>query len=231
VFTLVVTSLVIPFPVEWNAIPGVRMTVSIDGLQPEHDVRRKPATYEKILKNLEGRTADISWVITNPMLERPGYLDEYLAFWTARPEIDRVWMSLYTPQKGEESAERLTPASRIRVVEELPRLKAKYPALVFPDGALEAFSVPPASPAECTFTRISTNVSADLTTRVEPCFFGGDPNCAECGCAVSAGLHWLHEKPLVPGLKIGHVIDASLAIGEWVGGPGTVSSRATRSAS
>jgi MoaA/NifB/PqqE/SkfB family radical SAM enzyme len=63
--SLVVTSAVIPFPQEWNAIPRVRVTVSIDGLQPEHDARRAPATYERILKNLHGRTADISWVVTN----------------------------------------------------------------------------------------------------------------------------------------------------------------------
>ena len=214
VFTLVVTSLVIPFPAEWNAIPGVRITVSIDGLASEHDVRRKPATYATILKNLEGRRADISWVITNQMLERPGYLEEYLAFWTARPEIERIWMSLYTPQNGEVSAERLTPDSRRRVFEEIPRLKREYPALVFPDGALAAFASPPESPAHCTFTRISRNYSADLETRIEPCFFGGDPNCSECGCAVSAGLHWLHEKRLAPGLKAGHIIDASLAVGK-----------------
>jgi MoaA/NifB/PqqE/SkfB family radical SAM enzyme len=213
VFTLVVTSAVIPFPVEWNALPGVRIAVSIDGLQPEHDVRRKPATYDRILKNLAGRKADISWVITNQMLERDGYLDEYLAFWTARPEIDRIWVSLYTPQKGETSAERLTPESRRRALEELARLKREFPNLVFPDGALAAFATPPANPGECTFTRVSRNYSADLKTRVEPCFFGGDPDCSQCGCAVSAGLHWIHEKRLAPGMKVGHLIDGSLAVG------------------
>jgi MoaA/NifB/PqqE/SkfB family radical SAM enzyme len=213
IFTLVVTSLVIPFPVEWNGIPGVRIAVSIDGLAPEHDKRRAPATYERILKNLDGRRADISWVITNQMVQRPGYLDEYLGFWTARPEIERIWMSLYTPQRDEQSAERLTPESRKRVLEELPRLKTRYPDLVFPNGALDAFAAPPATPAECTFTRVSKNYSADLETRVEPCFFGGNPDCSECGCAVSAGLHWLHEKRLAPGIKVGHIIDSSLAIG------------------
>src|SRR4030095_1586351 len=105
VYSLVVTSAVSAFPVAWNAIPRVRVAVSIDGLQPEHDVRRAPATYERILKNLEGRKADISWVITNPMMERPGYLNEYLSFWTGRPEIERIWLSIYTPQKGESSRE------------------------------------------------------------------------------------------------------------------------------
>jgi len=213
VFTLVVTSAVIPFPVSWNAIPRVRVTVSIDGLQPEHDARRAPATYEKILKNLAGRKADVSWVITNQMMERPGYLDAYLAFWTSRPEIERIWLSVYTPQRGERSAERLTPASRARLFAELPDLKRRYPALILPAGAEKAFAVPPQSPDECTFARISVNYSADLKTHVEPCFFGGNPDCSECGCAVSAGLHWLRDYRLLPGLKASQLIDATLTIG------------------
>ncbi len=213
VYSLVVTSAVIPFPTQWNALKRVRVTVSIDGLQPEHDERRKPATYKKILENLQGRTADASWVVTNQMLERDGYLEEYLAFWTAQPSIDRIWLSVYTPQKGEMSAERLTPASRARLLRELPALKKKYPALIFPDGALEAFASPPASPDACTFARISSNVSADLKTKIEPCFFGGNPDCSECGCAVSAGLHWLRGYPLAAGLTAGHLIDLALTIG------------------
>ncbi len=30
---------------------------------------------------------------------------------------------------------------------------------------------------------------------------------------IGAGLHWLHEKPLRMGLKVGHLIDLSLAVG------------------
>ncbi|MDA2926503.1 radical SAM protein [Acidobacteria bacterium AH-259-G07] len=71
--SLVVTSAVIPFPKEWNDLRGVHIAVSIDGLQPEHNARRYPATYERILKNIRGRKADISWVITNVMMSRPGY--------------------------------------------------------------------------------------------------------------------------------------------------------------
>ncbi len=213
VYSLVVTSAVIPFPREWNAIPKVRVAVSIDGLKPEHDARRTPATYQRILENLQGREADVSWVITNQMLQRPGYLDEYLALWTARPEIGRVWLSLYTPQKGEISAERLTRVSRERLFEALPGLKEKYPTLILPHGATEAFARPPASPEECTFSRVSVNYSADLKTRVQPCFFGGNPDCSQCGCAVSAGLHWLRERPIALGLRARHLIDASLAIG------------------
>src|SRR2546422_10973684 len=70
VFTLVVTSAVIPIPVEWMNIPRLRVAVSVDGLPEDHDIRRKPATYERILKNIEGRQVNIHWVITRPMLAR-----------------------------------------------------------------------------------------------------------------------------------------------------------------
>lgn len=213
IYSLVVTSAVMPFPVEWNAIPRVRVAVSIDGLQPEHDARRQPATYERILTNLQGREADISWVITNQMLESPGYLEQYLEFWTARPGIGRIWLSLYTPQRGEESAEKLTPESRHRLFNLLPDLKQRYPGLILPHGATEAFAHPPKDPGSCTFSRVSVNYSADLQTRIEPCFFGGNPDCSQCGCAVSAGLHWLHERPLALGITAGHLIDGALALG------------------
>ena len=48
----VVTSAVRPIPHEWMSVPNLEVSVSIDGLQPEHDVRRKPATYERILKHI-----------------------------------------------------------------------------------------------------------------------------------------------------------------------------------
>jgi MoaA/NifB/PqqE/SkfB family radical SAM enzyme len=213
VHSLVVTSAVIPFPDAWNDIPSVRVTVSIDGLQQEHDARRKPATYERILKNLEGRKADISWVVTNQMMERPGYLDEYLDFWTKRPEIERIWLSIYTPQRGECSVERLTPESRARLISELPELKRRYPALILPTGAAGAFASPPSSPDACTFARVSVNYSADLKTHIEPCFFGGNPDCKECGCAVSAGLHWLRGYQFGGGVNAGHLMDFTFAIG------------------
>ena len=48
-FVQVVTSAVRPIPREWASIKRLQICVSIDGLQPEHDVRRTPATYDRIL--------------------------------------------------------------------------------------------------------------------------------------------------------------------------------------
>ena len=68
VFILVVTSAVIPIPAEWMKISRLRVAVSVDGLPEHHDVRRKPATYERILANLQDRKVNIHWTITGPML-------------------------------------------------------------------------------------------------------------------------------------------------------------------
>jgi len=216
VYTLIVSSGVIPYPAEWDRLKRTRVGISIDGLQPEHDARRKPATYERILQNIQGRWVHISWVITRPMLQREGYLDEYLRFWTARPEIDRVWLNIYTPQIGERSEEALTAEDRRRLIELLPGLKKKYPKLLMPRGVAEAFASPPEKPQDCTFAKMSVNYSADLETRIEPCFYGGQPDCSQCGCSVTAGLHWIGNMKLAGPLRASHLINGTIAAGALV---------------
>jgi MoaA/NifB/PqqE/SkfB family radical SAM enzyme len=216
VFTLVVTSGVISVPMEWMSLPRVRVAISVDGLPEHHDIRRKPATYERILQNIEGRKVNIHWVITRPMLERPGYLEEYVSYWSARPEVDHVWVSLYTPQIGEESAEKLTIENRQGIARVLPPLARKYPKFLMNDGIARAFITPPTNPSDCLFAKMSANYSADLETRVEPCVFGGTPNCAECGCAASSGLHWIRTVKVAGPLRVGHFVSSSVGVGSLV---------------
>ena len=216
VHTMVVTSAVIPIPSEWMDIPRVRVAVSVDGLPEHHDPRRKPATYERILKNIDGRRVNIHGTITRQMLERPGYIEEYMAFWSARTEVVRIWMSLYTPQVAESSAEMLTPADRERVAEELVAARKLHPKLLMNDGIAAAIVRPPANPHSCMFARMSTNYSADLKTRVEPCIFGGNPDCSQCGCAISSGLHWLKTLHAGP-IRVEHVALSAAAIGSFTG--------------
>jgi MoaA/NifB/PqqE/SkfB family radical SAM enzyme len=213
VFTLVVTSGVIPIPQEWMKLPRVRVAVSVDGLAEDHDVRRKPATYERILENLQGREANIHWVITRPMLARPGYLEEYVAFWSERIEVDRIWVSLYTPQIGEQSAEMLAPRDRESIARQLPLLGKRYPKLLLPEGIARAFVQPPSNPDDCLFSKLSANYSADLKSRVEPCVFGGSPDCSQCGCAISSALHWIRTVQVAGPLKIDHFVKGSIGIG------------------
>jgi hypothetical protein len=204
---------VIPIPLQWMDLPRLRVAVSIDGLPEHHDVRRKPATYERILKNIKGRKINVHWVITRPMLERARYLEEYVAFWNARPEVDRIWVSLYTPQIGEQSAEMLAPDNRQQIAAELPLLPAKFPKLLMTEGVAQAFVHPPKNPADCLFSKMSANYSADLQTRVEPCVFGGTPDCSQCGCAVSSGLHWIRSVKVAGPLRVGHFVGASVGLG------------------
>src|SRR6266567_3977859 len=104
----VVTSAFRPIPLSWAALPNLQLSVSIDGLQPEHDARRKPATYNRILKNIAGHQVTIHCTVTGQMMRRAGYLAEFLDFWSARPEVKRIWFSLFTPQRGANAEEILS---------------------------------------------------------------------------------------------------------------------------
>lgn len=216
IFTMIVTSGIIPIPLEWMTLPRFIIAVSIDGLPEHHNVRRHPATYERILANLSGRMVNVHWTITAQMLGRRGYLEEYVGFWSERPEVKNIWVSLYTPQRGEQSAERLNQEQREYLARELPLLRQRFPKLLTPEGYAEALLHPPASPKECTFSRLSKNYSADLRTHVEPCVFGGDPDCSQCGCSASAASHWISEKNIVGPLKVKHVMRASMSVGSAV---------------
>ena len=213
VFALVVTSGVIPVPVDWMKLPRVRVAISVDGLPEHHDIRRKPATYERILKNIEGCEVNIHWVITRPMLERPGYLEEYVKFWSERPEANRIWVSVYSPQIGEQSPEMLRAEDRERLARELPSLGKRYPKLLFHEGLAKAFLHPPKNPDSCLFAKMSANFSADFETRVEPCVFGGTPDCSQCGCAASIGMHWVRGVKVAGPVKIDHFIGSSVKLG------------------
>lgn len=213
VFTLVVTSGIIPVPMEWMNLPRVRVAISVDGLPEHHDIRRKPATYERILKNVEDREVNVHWVITRPMLERAGYLEEYVQFWSARPEVDRIWVSVYSPQVGEHSPEMLNSADREALARQLSALARRHRKLLFKKGMAEAFLRPPKNPGDCLFAKMSANYSADFKTRVEPCVFGGTPDCSQCGCAASNGLHWIRGIRLAGPVKVDHFIAGSLRTG------------------
>ncbi|HZU26310.1 MAG TPA: radical SAM protein [Bryobacteraceae bacterium] len=215
-FSMVVTSAVIPIPAEWTALPRVTVAVSIDGLPMHHDERRKPATYERILGNIAGRRVNVHCTIVRAHMETPRYLDAFLSFWSGRPEVNRIWFSIYTPQRNEKSPEMLLPEHRRALVEQLPALARRYPKLLLPEGMARAFLNPPESPSECIFSRMSMNYSADFETKVEPCVFGGDPDCDQCGCSISAGLHYVGRLRALGPLRVRHLVRGSMAAGRMV---------------
>jgi len=210
----IVTSAVRPIPAEWRAIPDLHLVVSIDGLQPEHDARRSPATYERILKNIADHRITVHCTITRPQIQRRGYLADFADFWSNCKQVDIIWFSLFTPQAGEQSPERLTARDRQMVVTELAQLRGRFPKVKMPSAVLDGYAHPPASPKECIFAQTTTCVSADLTTRIVPCQFGGQPVCSECGCMASAGLAAIGRHRLGGLVPVVNIFDVSRRFGE-----------------
>lgn len=216
IHTQLVTSAVRQVPLEWAALRRLQIVVSIDGLQPEHDERRTPATYDRILTHIAGHQITVHCTVTRQQARREGYLEAFLRTWQANPHTRLVYISLYTPQKGELSAERLTSADRARVIADLRRLRPQFSKLQVTDGILDAYARPPQSPAECIFAQTTDCVSADLERRITPCQFGGEPDCANCGCLASAGLEALGRHRLSGGIPVGRVFHASTRVGRAV---------------
>jgi MoaA/NifB/PqqE/SkfB family radical SAM enzyme len=211
-----VTSAFRQIPVRWNALSRLNIVVSVDGLQPEHDLRRKPATYERILKSIAGTKVTIHCTVTGQMMKRPGYLEDFVRFWSEREETKKIWISLFTPQRGAIGPEILTPGERRRVTEELLQLRIAYPVIDMKKGLIEELRHPPASPKDCIFARTTLTVSADLKTRITPCQFGGTPDCSHCGCIASMVLAAVGRHQVVPGVTAGQLFFLSDLIGKGV---------------
>ena len=213
-----VTSAVRPIPAAWSSIPNLHLVVSVDGLEADHNVRRAPATYDRILKHIAGHRLVVHCTVTRPMIGRPGYFEEFAEFWSAREEVRKIWFSLYTPQEGEESAERLRPEDRQVILRDLAALRGAFPKVELPDRVLDGYRHAPASPQECIFAQTTTCVSADLKTPIGPCQFGGKPVCSECGCVASAALACVGRYKLGGLVKVGDIFALSHRIGQRVRG-------------
>ena len=105
-----VTSAVRPIPQEWKSIRCLHLVVSIDGLAPEHDQRRTPATYDRILKHIDGHRITVHCTVTRQMLARPGLPGRFLPVLVGPARGHKIWFSIYTPQEGDDSHG--TPAAR-----------------------------------------------------------------------------------------------------------------------
>jgi sulfatase maturation enzyme AslB (radical SAM superfamily) len=210
----VVTSAFRPLAASWADLPHMNVVVSIDGLQPEHDIRRAPATYDRILKNIAGQNVTIHCTITGQMMKRPGYLREFLKFWSPRPEIRKVWFSLFTPQRGDQLPEMLQPLERAQAIADMLALRREFPKLDMPEGMIRQFAAPPSSPRDCVFALTTQTLSADLKTKIVPCQFGGNPDCSSCGCVASMGLAAVAAHRLAGIIPVGAIFKASIKIGQ-----------------
>lgn len=215
IYVQLVTSAFRVLPAEWAQMPNLEIVVSIDGLQPEHDARRKPATYDRILKNIAGHHITVHCTITGQMLARENAIESFLRFWDGVPDAKRVWFSLFTPQRGAVAPEILTPQQRRSVVADLIRLCPLFPKLDMKEETIAEYLAPPSSPAQCIFAQSTCTISADLKTRITPCQFGGDPDCSQCGCIASMALAGVGHKKFV-NFELGSIMKASNAVGRVV---------------
>jgi organic radical activating enzyme len=210
----IVTSAFRPLAPDWSTLAHLNVVVSIDGLQQEHDVRRAPATYDRILKNIAGQKVTIHCTVTGQMTKRPGYLKEFLEYWTPRTEIRKVWFSLFTPQVGDRLPEVLHPQDRLQVIADMLALRKEFPKLDMREGMIRQFAKPPGSPADCVFALTTQTLSADLKTKIVPCQFGGNPDCSSCGCVASMGLAAIAAHKLGGFIPVGAIFKASVRIGQ-----------------
>jgi sulfatase maturation enzyme AslB (radical SAM superfamily) len=208
-----ITSAVKSIPAFWAGLSNLHLVVSVDGLQPEHDIRRAPASYERILDNIAGQKIIVHCVILPFMLLQSDYLRKFVTFWSNRKETQKIWFSLYTPQRNEKSEERLTANERREAVKAIAQLAKDNPIVYAPKLMLDGYHNPPASPQDCVFAQTTTCISSDLRTMLTPCQLGGQPVCSECGCVASAGLSTIGRYKLAGLIKVGDVF----ALSRWIG--------------
>ena len=212
----VVTSAFRQIPTEWNSLSNLHLAVSVDGLEPEHDARRAPATYERLLKNTENHEIIVHCTIVPQFLSKESYLKEFVETWSLRPNVRKIWFSLFTPQKGEHTPERLSASERMLAIERIAALRPVYPKLHAPQMVLDGYRHPPASPAQCIFAQVTHCVASDLSTPILPCQIGGRPECSECGCLAGAGLTSVGNIRLAGILKLSNIFRISKKVGDRI---------------
>src|SRR6185437_10934196 len=121
-----------------------------------------PATYDRILKHIEGQQITVHCTVTRQQVQREGYLEEFTKFWSANPNVRQIWFSLFTPQIGEVADEILRPEDRERVIAALMTLRVQYPKIAMPEGLVKQYATPPTSPDECVFAQTTSCISADF---------------------------------------------------------------------
>ncbi len=174
--------------------------------------------YDRGMGKVTGAKVTIHSTITGNVADRPGYLEEFIRFWSEQPQVKRIWISLFTPRRGASDPEILTlhGASALSSWSTCVRLGPLYPKLEMPPGLVREILSPPKSPEECIFARTTHTLSADLKTKITPCQFGGDPDCSQCGCIASMALAAVGNHRVIGGLTAGQIFRVSNGVGAAV---------------
>ena len=142
------------------------------------------------------------------------YLRDFARTWSLQTNVWKIWFSLFTPQIGDRSPQRLKAADRATAIDRIAALPSLYPKVYAPGVVLDGYRHPPDSPSECIFAQITSCVSVDLSTPVVPCQIGGRPECSECGCIAAAGFASIGKVKLAGLLKVSDVFVLSKKLGE-----------------
>lgn len=108
----------------------------------------------------------------------------------------------------------LSSEERAQAISDMMRLRRQFPKLDMPEAVIRQFASPPHNPQDCVFALTTQTLSADLQTRITPCQFGGNPDCASCGCVASMGLASIAAHKLGGILSVGAIFKASIKIGQ-----------------
>ena len=103
---------------------------------------------------------------------------------------------------------------RARTIADMTQLRKQYPKLDMPEAVIRQFASPPQSPQDCVFALTTQTLSADLQTKITPCQFGGNPDCASCGCIASMALASIAAHKLGGILSVGTIFRTSMRIGQ-----------------
>ena len=201
---------------EWADIRRLQIVVSIDGLQPEHDVRRTPATYDRILKHIAGHQITVHCTVTRQQVRREGYLEEFLRFWQANADTRMIWISLYTPQIGRALGRAPHAGGSPTGDRRARRLRPTYPKLEMLDGALKALCPAAGSPRNaCSRKRRSVClVRSRETDHAVPVRW--KPRLRKLRMHRVRRFEAIARHRLPGGIRVGHVFNASLAAGNVI---------------
>ena len=102
---------------------------------------------------------------------------------------------------------------RLQAIADMMALRKQFPKLDMPEGMIRQFATPPHCPKDCIFALTTHTLSADLRTKIVPCQFGGNPDCASCGCVASMGLAAVAADKLGGIIPVRAIFKASVRIG------------------
>ncbi|MHC4780877.1 MAG: radical SAM protein, partial [Planctomycetota bacterium] len=167
--------------------------VSLDGLEPGHDRIRGAGAFRRTLRNLEA--ARSRRLFANVTINRENVEEVVPLVRSLRGRVAGVTVQFHYPYDGLPDPLLPTPAQRLRVLEDLIRLKAAGHAVADSEAALEALKE---NHWRC-HDALLANVEPDGTIRTGCYVKGrGGVDCRHCGFAAHTEISLAYDLQLGP---------------------------------